>query len=92
MSREAPEACVPAAAESRKYLVKKSFTGTHYIVNQYWRNLLNVVQRKHMHTFDYFCDFVKFLNGDLSNSDLSLCDGFINIFSISFAEYHVHSH
>ena len=56
-------------------LVKKYYREGKFHVVQQWQNPDGVVLKEYSHTFDYFFDFVAFLNGDLSGADLLFCDG-----------------
>ncbi len=57
------------------YAVQKEYYDGKFIVTQKWTDAENDLVRRFIHIFDYFFDFVSFLNGDLSDSDLLLCDG-----------------
>lgn len=56
-------------------LVKKYYRKGKFYVVQQWRRPDGVVLKEYSHTFNYFFDFVSFLNGDLSGADLLFCDG-----------------
>lgn len=62
-----------------KYEIKKLFDGSKYMVSQTWHNSNNVIVKKYDHEFTFFFDFVKFLKGDLSGADLTICDGLQNL-------------
>ena len=55
--------------------------GYFYVYQEIKDNEGNTI-KKEKHNFDYFCDFIAFLKGDLSNADLLFCDGLINLISI----------
>lgn len=57
------------------YVVRKEYYNSEFIVTQKWTDEKNDLAKKYVHKFSYFFDFVSFLNGDLSNADLLLCDG-----------------
>lgn len=61
------------------YGIYKKFLDGKYIVGQYWCNYEGKVVRANEMKFEYFCDFVYYLKGDLSGANLIMCDGFANI-------------
>lgn len=68
---------------SLNYFVKKVYSDGKFKVSQEWYNSNNVSVKKYEHEFDYFFDFVAFLNGDLSEADLLLCEGLQNLNDVS---------
>ena len=52
-------------------------------VRQSWQNKNGQTIREHINEFDYFFDFVYFLDNDLSDADLLLCDGLDNLYDFS---------
>ena len=58
-----------------KNSVKKYYFNGKFIVNQEWYSSNKIKIRERTHRFDYFFDFVAFLNGDLSGADLLRCEG-----------------
>ena len=72
--------------EEPHYSVRKQYDYKKdiFCVVEEWRADSNSsVLKTRTYTFDYFVDFVAFLEGDLSNADLLLCDGlsFVTDFS-----------
>lgn len=63
-----------------KYEVTKKYDNGYFKVSESWEGLGLFNHRQH--SFDYFGDFVYFLNGDLSNADFSLCPNLVNLQSI----------
>lgn len=59
------------------YSVKKYYCDKKFFVVQQWYNTSGSMIKEYEHSFDYFFDFVAFLNGDLSDANLLLCDGLI---------------
>jgi hypothetical protein len=59
------------------YLLKKEYRDGKFHVIQQWYNKWGGVIKEYKHCFDYFCDFVAFLKGDLSDADLILCENLI---------------
>ena len=57
------------------YTVRKEYYDGSFKVTQIWTDAENEVVKRCPHKFEYFFDFVSFLNGDLSSADLLLCDG-----------------
>lgn len=66
-----------------KYVIKKKYSNGKFKILQAWYNKSNILIKQYTHEFDYFFDFVTFLNGDLSNADFLLCDGLKNLSDIS---------
>ena len=64
------------------YEVRKKFADDEFVVNQKWIDADGITILEKEHTFTRFFDFVYFLNGDLSNADLLLCNGIENISKI----------
>lgn len=64
-----------------KYCIKKRYAGGKFAVKYGWFYSDNtpVDGFTGVKEFDYFCDFVTFLKGDLSDADLLMCPGLINI-------------
>lgn len=52
-------------------------------IKQIWTNNNYNEIKSYYHEFDFFFDFIKFLNYDLSNIDLSNCNGLLNLIDIS---------
>ena len=67
---------------SKKYnsyeLIKKFYNGK-FIVKQKWLDNEGIIVLSQEHRFDYFFDFARFLNKDISDADLLLCDGVENL-------------
>lgn len=57
------------------YVIHKEYYNNTFVVTQEWIDAENDLAKRYRHRFNYFFDFVSFLNGDLSNADLLLCDG-----------------
>ena len=62
-----------------------------FVVAQRWLTRNKILIKEYRHTFDFFIDFVKFLNKDLSNANLLFCDGLenvkdLNIYNLSNAK------
>ena len=57
------------------YSVNKYYWDDKFIVKQQWKNTDGQTIAKQLHKFEYFFDFVSFLKGDLSESNLVLCEG-----------------
>lgn len=61
------------------YSVDKKYDGTYFSIKQYWRTENGCLIQKKEFNSRYFFDFVNYLDGDLSNADLILCDGLVNL-------------
>ena len=61
--------------EEVTYSIKKYYSNRKFYVTQQWCNAYGSVIKGYSHSFDYFFDFVAFLKGDLSGSNLLFCDG-----------------
>lgn len=70
---------LPLPRNYANYRVKKWFDGEVFLVSQKWTDASDVIIVERKQSFIRFCDFVHFLKGDLSNTDLILCDGIENI-------------
>ena len=57
------------------YSVSKFYWEDKFIVIQQWENSDGQTITRQSHKFEYFFDFVSFLKGDLSDSNLVLCEG-----------------
>ena len=62
-----------------EYKLTKYYSHNSFIVNQTWYNSDGILQKENNHHFRYFFDFIAFLNGDLSEADLLLCEGLMNL-------------
>ena len=65
--------------ESYHCVVRKTYFNGLFKVMQVWKNEKGIEVKRIEHTFDYFCDFVAFLRGDLSDTNLLYCDGFEHV-------------
>lgn len=65
--------------ETYDYTIKKLYRNGVFKVIQAWKNKQGCIVKSYEHKFEYFCDFIAFLNGDLSNADLVSCDGLDHI-------------
>lgn len=71
---------LPICADSDLlYNITKYYNNGKFYVIQQWKNKDEVLIKEYKHNFEYFFDFVAFLKGDLSNSDLLFCDGLVNL-------------
>lgn len=61
------------------YEIIKQYNNKKFTVVQRWLDSEGVPIVEKKHDFEYFFDFTHFLNNDLSNADLLLCDGVENI-------------
>lgn len=67
---------LPTFADSTTtYRIEKGFKNGKFHIRQTWCNKFGAEIKVYKHTFDYFFDFVTFLNGDLTNADLLFCNG-----------------
>jgi predicted MPP superfamily phosphohydrolase len=74
-----------------KYVLSKGFEvkkdrlrdEEYFYVKQQWLDLNDKVLKEYNHEFKHFFDFVSFLDGDLTNSDLIKCEGLKNIADFS---------
>lgn len=74
--------------------LEKSYKDGLFSVDYIWKNKNgNIIGRESIN-FKHFCDFIVFLNKDLSGADLIKCDGLCNLTDISefdFTNAHVKS-
>ncbi len=57
----------------------KCFCDNSFKVIQTWKDGDGHCVKRKQHVFEYFCDFMAFLNGDITGADLLSCDGLENI-------------
>lgn len=73
----------PFEKEKLKYIVFKEFKNDKFFIIEKYINEDNETIFSKTHEFECFFDFVSFLNGDLKNSNLLLCNGIENIKGLS---------
>ena len=73
------ETKLPLSKKYETYEIKKKYTDDGFIVRQRWLDCDGLEILRKEHTFKRFFDYVHFLKGDISESDLLLCDGIENI-------------
>lgn len=69
------------------YSVKKYYHDGKFYVVQKWLNKSGSILKEYNHTFKYFFDFVVFLKGNLSNTDLLFCDELDNLTQWDFIDF-----
>lgn len=69
----------PGSKEYKEYSINKKYADDHFVVEQKWIDYEGNVIKRHTEKFEYFFDFVHYLIGDISNSNLVMCDGIENI-------------
>ena len=74
---------LPSLKEYSSYIVKKRFDGENFCVIQAWLDKNNNIILSHKECFSYFFDFAHYLNNDISNADLIMCEGIENIGKIN---------
>lgn len=74
---------LPISNECSSLRVSKRFQDNSFNVTADFYNSQNQLVRQVPKKFEWFCDFVHYLNGDLSNADLIMCDGIENIVGVS---------
>ena len=74
---------LPISNHYSSYKVIKTFEDNKFVVYQNWFDENDKLIFKKEHYFDFFFDFAFFLNYDISNADLIMCDGIENISKIS---------
>ena len=65
--------------EKYDYSLQKYYRNGTFSVCQIWKRENGSIVKKYEHKFTYFCDFLEFLKGDLSNADLISCEGLKNV-------------
>ena len=73
---------LPLSTHYDTYRINKFYNGEKYIVQQSWYFNGDLILNDE-HVFEHFFDFVFFLDGDLSNADLIMCNGLENIVGIN---------
>ena len=68
---------LPLPKAFKTYEVKKEYheDGNYYKVSQFWLGSDDKILVQKSYKFHYFCDFVYFLDGDLTDADLIMCNG-----------------
>lgn len=74
---------LPLSKKYETYEMKKKYTDDGFVVRQRWLDCDGLEILRKEHTFKKFFDYVHFLKGDISESDLLLCDGIENINTLS---------
>lgn len=64
------------------YTIKKYFDDGWFYVCQEWKDKYNHIIVSRKEKFEFFCDFVHYLKGDVSNSDFLLCEEIDNIVNL----------
>ena len=64
------------------YRVEKFYEDHQFYVVQYWLDKNENLIISNQESFQFFCDFAHYLNNDLSNANLIMCDGLEKISSI----------
>lgn len=77
------ETKLPLSKKYETYEVKKKYTDDGFIVRQRWLDCDGLEILRKEHVFKKFFDYVHFLKGDISESDLLLCGGIENIGTLS---------
>ncbi|MCR4661219.1 MAG: hypothetical protein K5765_04355 [Clostridia bacterium] len=70
---------LPKSYNYTSYKVKKYYDNERFWVEQIWLDEKENVIISKEEEFQFFCDFAHYLNNDLSNSNLIMCDGIDNI-------------
>ena len=63
------------------YQISKKYENGFFKVEEVWEGLGNLKEEK-SHWFNYWGDFVYFLEGNLTNADFSLCNNLVNLKNI----------
>lgn len=71
----------PPADENTQYdhRIYKGYNASGFYVRQIWKDSDGHTKKGHEEKFSYFCDFVYYLKGNLSEADLLTCDGLGNL-------------
>ena len=73
--------------EDFKYEIEKYYDAGRFHVWQGWYDDKDNLLKEYDHKFDFFFDFVAFLRGDLSDADLIMCRGLLNLKDISGIDF-----
>lgn len=65
------------------HVVKKQYIEKQFVVLQKWYNSKEYLIEEKEDTFNYYFDFIYFLKNDLSEADLLMCDGLLNLKDVS---------
>ena len=69
----------PGSKDYKDYIINKIYEDGRFVVEQKWIDYDGNNIKNHSEKFIYFCDFVHYLNGNISNANLIMCDGVENI-------------
>lgn len=72
-------------ARDLNYVISKSYDKrkNNFFVIQKWVDINKNIIKQYKNTFDYFFDFIAFLENDLSDADLLFCTGLENLTDVS---------
>lgn len=70
---------LPLSLEYSNYNIAKVFKNNKFIVAQKWSDAQGNTILTHKEEFEHICDFVHYLEKDLSRADLLMCDGIGNL-------------
>lgn len=73
---------LPKSNTYNSYKVKKYYKDDKFYVEQRWLDKEENVVLLNKEEFKFFCDFVYYLNNDLSKANLIMCEGIENISSV----------
>ena len=62
-----------------RFAVIKRYKNGKFIITARWSNEIGAVIKEKKYVFDYFFDCLAFLKNDLSDADLTMCDGLENL-------------
>lgn len=74
---------LPISSNPTNYEIVKKYEDGEFRIVQRWFGEDNNLILSDSIEFTYICDFIHFMNGDLSNADLLMCDGIENLKNIN---------
>jgi hypothetical protein len=77
----------PGSKDYQKYLISKTYDNGYFLVTQKWIDYDEKVIAEHSEAFNFFFDFIHYLVGDISNSNLIICEGVQNIKDLENLKY-----
>ena len=73
----------PKAKEYQEHIISKIYKDDTFLVEQKWIDSTGNIIKEQSKSFKFFFDFVHYLDGDLSDANLIMCDGIENLKNVT---------